>query len=40
MAKKKEPKTLRGFESKLITRDGRKSVKKYLFGSTEKKKRR
>lgn len=32
MVKKKEPKTARGSERKLLTGDGRKSISKHYFG--------
>lgn|GEM_PF-3056392 len=39
MVKKKGPKTLRGLESKAVLDDGRRSIRKYLWGSPKKKKK-
>ena len=39
MVKKKGPKTLRGLESKVVLGDGRKSIRKYLWGDSKKKKK-
>ena len=40
MAKRKGPKTLRGLESKAVLDDGRRSIRKLLWGSPPKKKKR
>lgn len=39
MVKKKGPKTARGLERKLLTRDGRKNIEKHFFGEKKRKKR-